>query len=67
VLPANHGVLIFHRTPDLAILVGSAAEEAAQAGVSAAGLGGPAEIPENLRTAALQRAMTFDSRGTIHA
>jgi len=42
-------------------------EEAAQAGINASGLGGPAEIPENLRAAALQRAMTFDSRGTIHA
>jgi hypothetical protein len=30
-------------------------------------LGGPAEIPEDLRAAALQRAMTFDSRGTIRA
>jgi L-ribulose-5-phosphate 4-epimerase len=67
VLLANHGVLIFHRTPDLAILVGSVVEEAAQAGINAAGLGGPAEIPEDLRAAALQRAMTFDSRGTIHA
>jgi len=67
VLLANHGVLIFHRTPDLAILVGSVVEEAAQAGINAGGLGGPAEIPENLRAAALQRAMTFDSRGTIHA
>jgi len=67
VLLANHGVLIFHRTPDLAILVGSVVEEAAQAGINAGGLGGPAEIPENLRAAALQRAMTFDSRGAIHA
>ena len=67
VLLANHGVLIFHRTPDLAILVGSVVEEAAQAGINASGLGGPAEIPESLRAAALQRAMTFDSRGTIHA
>ncbi|MGO9782411.1 MAG: class II aldolase/adducin family protein [Streptosporangiaceae bacterium] len=67
VLLANHGVLIFHRTPDLAILVGSVVEEAAQAGINASGLGGPAEIPENLRAAALQRAMTFESRGTIHA
>ena len=50
-----------------AILVGSVVEEAAQAGINAAGLGGPAEIPEDLRAAALQRAMTFDSRGTIHA
>jgi L-ribulose-5-phosphate 4-epimerase len=66
VLLANHGVLIFHRTPDLAILVGSVVEEAAQAGINASGLGGPAEIAENLRAAALQRAMTFESRGTIH-
>lgn len=66
-LLANHGVLIFHRTPDLAILVGSVVEEAAQAGINAAGLGGPAEIPEDLRATALQRAMSFESRGTIHA
>jgi hypothetical protein len=42
-------------------------EEAAQAGVNAAGLGGPVEIPGALRAAALQRAMAFDSRGTVHA
>src|ERR1700684_345401 len=67
VLLANHGVLIFHRNPDLAILVGSVVEEAAQAGLNAAGLGGPVEIPPDLRAAALQRAMAFDSRGTVHA
>jgi len=67
VLLANHGVLIFHRSPDLAILVGSVVEEAAQAGINAAALGGPAEIPGDLRAAALQRAMTFDGRGTRHA
>jgi L-ribulose-5-phosphate 4-epimerase len=67
VLLANHGVLVFHRTPELAILVGGVVEEAAQAGVNAAGLGGPAEIEPDLRAAALQRAMTFDSRGTVHA
>ena len=66
-LLANHGVLVFHRTPDLAILVGSVVEEAAQAGINAAGLGGPVEIPEDLRAAALERAMAFDSRGTVHA
>ncbi len=32
-----------------------------------AGLGGPVEIPPDLRAAALQRAMAFDSRGTVHA
>jgi L-ribulose-5-phosphate 4-epimerase len=67
VLLANHGVLVFHRTPELAILVGGVVEEAAQAGVNAAGLGGPAEIEPDLRAAALQRAMTFDSRGTVRA
>jgi L-fuculose-phosphate aldolase len=67
VLLANHGVLVFHRTPDLAILVGSVVEEAAQAGINATGLGGPVEIPEDLRAAALQRAMSFDSRGTVRA
>jgi L-ribulose-5-phosphate 4-epimerase len=67
VLLANHGVLVFHRNPDLAILVGSVVEEAAQAGINAGGLGGPVEIPAGLRAAALQRAMTFESRGTVHA
>jgi ribulose-5-phosphate 4-epimerase/fuculose-1-phosphate aldolase len=67
VLLANHGVLVFHRTPQLAILIGSVVEEAAQAGINAAGLGGPVEIPEVLRAAALQRAMAFDDRGTVHA
>jgi len=52
VLLANHGVLVFHRTPELAILIGSVVEEAAQAGINAAGLGGPAEIPEGMRAAA---------------
>jgi L-ribulose-5-phosphate 4-epimerase len=67
VLLANHGVLVFNRTPELAILVGGVVEEAAQAGLGAAGLGGPVEIPAGLRAAALQRAMAFDSRGTVRA
>jgi len=67
VLLANHGVLVFHRTPELAILIGSVVEEAAQAGINAAGLGGPAEIPEGMRAAALQRAMALEDRGTVHA
>jgi len=64
VLLANHGVLIFHRTPDLAVLVGGVVEEAAQAAINARALGGPVAIPPNLRAAALQRAMTFDAQGT---
>jgi L-ribulose-5-phosphate 4-epimerase len=64
VLLANHGVLVFHRTPDLAILVGGIVEEAAQAAINAAGIGGPVEIPAELRAAALQRAMAFEAKGT---
>ena len=64
VLLANHGVLVFHRTPDLAILIGGVVEEAAQAAINASAVGGPAEIPLDLRAAALQRAMAFDQAGT---
>lgn len=67
VLLANHGVLVFHRTPDLAVLVGSVVEEAAQAGLNASAIGGPVEIPTELRAAALQRAMAFSGRGVQHA
>ena len=67
VLLANHGVLVFHRTPELAIVVGGIVEEAAQAGINAAGLGGPVEIPDKLRAAALQRAMAFEAKGTTRA
>ena len=67
VLLANHGVLVFHRTPELAIMVGGIVEEAAQAGINAGSLGGPVEVPEELRAAALQRAMAFESKGTVHA
>lgn len=67
VLLANHGVLVFHRTPDLAVLVGGVVEEAAQAGIHAAGLGGAVEIPADMKDAALQRAMTFEQRGTAVA
>src|SRR5690242_6540921 len=51
VLLANHGVLVFHRTPELAILVGGVVEEAAQVSLNAAALGGPVEIPPDLRAA----------------
>jgi L-ribulose-5-phosphate 4-epimerase len=67
VLLANHGVLVFHRSPELAIQVGGIVEEAAQAGINAAALGGPAEIAEELRAAALQRVMAFDHAGTARA
>ena len=67
VLLANHGVLVFHRTPELAIMIGGVVEEAAQAGINAHGLGGPVEIPNDLKAAALQRAMTFEQQGTATA
>ena len=64
VLLANHGVLVFQRTPDLAILVGGVVEEAAQAAITAQAIGGPVAIPSEMRAAALQRAMAFDDAGT---
>ena len=64
VLLANHGVLVFHRTPELAVLVGGVVEEAAQAAINAAALGGPVAVPPDLRAAALQRAMAFEAAGT---
>jgi L-ribulose-5-phosphate 4-epimerase len=66
-LLANHGVLVFHRTPELAIQIGGIVEEAARAGLNAAVIGGPVEIPEDLRAAALQRAVTFETQGTVRA
>jgi L-ribulose-5-phosphate 4-epimerase len=67
VLLANHGVLVFHRTPELAVMAGGVIEEAAQASINARGIGGPVEIPRDLRAAALQRAMAFDAAGTKSA
>ncbi len=63
VLLANHGVLVFHRTPTLAVFVGGIVEEAAQAAVNAQSIGGPTVVPEAMRAAALQRAMAFESAG----
>ena len=67
VLLANHGVLVFHRTPELAVLVGGIVEEAAQASFLARALGGPVEVPPDMRAAALQRAMTFAAAGAQRA
>ena len=64
VLLANHGVLVFHRTPELAVLAGGVIEEAAQASINAGGIGGPVAIPAEMRAAALQRVMSFDAAGT---
>lgn len=67
ILLANHGVLVFHRSPDLAVLVGGVVEEAAQASIKAHAIGGPVEIPEGMRAAALQRATAFAAAGTLTA
>jgi L-fuculose-phosphate aldolase len=67
VLLANHGVLVFHRTPDLAIVIGGVVEEAAQAAINAQAIGGPVVIPDDMRAAALQRAMAFAAAGTARA
>lgn len=67
VLLANHGVLAFHRTPELAVLTGGIVEEAARAALNAERLGGPTEIPIEMRAAAFQRAMAFDQAGTRRA
>jgi L-fuculose-phosphate aldolase len=67
VLLANHGVLVFHRTPELAVMVGSVVEEAAQAALLAHSIGGPVALPPEMREAALQRAMAFDTAGTRQA
>jgi L-ribulose-5-phosphate 4-epimerase len=64
VLLANHGVLVFHRTAELAILIGGVVEEAAQTAINAQTLGGPVEIAADMRAAALQRAMALDVAGT---
>jgi L-ribulose-5-phosphate 4-epimerase len=59
VLLANHGVLVFHRTPEQAVLVGGIVEEAARAALTAMSIGGPVEIEPEMRAAALQRAVAF--------
>lgn len=67
VLLANHGVLVFHRSPELAILVGGVIEEAAMAGINCGSIGGPVEIPEIMKAVALQRAMSFADKGIQRA
>jgi L-ribulose-5-phosphate 4-epimerase len=59
VLLANHGVLVFHRTPAQAVMIGSIVEEAAQDAIHAMSVGGPLEIEPEMRAAALQRAVAF--------
>lgn len=67
VLLANRGVLVVHRNADLAAFVGGIVEEAAQTAINAQTIGGPVEIPTDMRAAALQRAMAFETAGTAEA
>ena len=59
VLLANHGVLVFHRTPAEAVNVLGIVEEAARDAINAIALGGPVLVEEEMRAAALQRAAAF--------
>jgi L-ribulose-5-phosphate 4-epimerase len=59
VLLANHGVLVFHRTPAQAVQIGSIVEEAAHDAINAMAVGGPTPIEPEMRAAALQRAVAF--------
>jgi len=59
VLLANHGVLVFHRTPEQAVNVLGIVEEAARDAIHAIALGGPVAIETEMRAAALQRAAAF--------
>ncbi len=64
VLLANHGVLVFHRNIELAAMALGVVEEAAQASINARALGGAVTIPDTMRAAAFQRAMSFEAAGT---
>jgi L-ribulose-5-phosphate 4-epimerase len=59
VLLANHGVLVFHRTPAQAVQIGGIVEEAAHDAIHAMAIGGPIVIEPEMRAAALQRAVAF--------
>jgi L-ribulose-5-phosphate 4-epimerase len=67
VLLANHGLLVFHRTPELAVLVADVVEEAARVAIEAEAIGGAREVPAAMRAAALQRTMAFEAAGVVSA
>ena len=67
VLLANHRLLVFHHSPDLAVLVAGVIEEAARLSIEAQPIGEPVAIPAAMRAAALQRAMAFDDAGVVTA
>jgi ribulose-5-phosphate 4-epimerase/fuculose-1-phosphate aldolase len=66
VLLANHGVLCFHTTADMAVLTNVIVEEAAQAAILAGPIGGPKLVPPELLHASHTRAASFEARGILH-
>jgi L-fuculose-phosphate aldolase len=66
VLLANHGVLCFHTTPAMAVMMNVIVEEAAQAAIFAGSIGGPKVVPPALLHASHTRAASFEARGTLH-
>jgi L-fuculose-phosphate aldolase len=66
VLLANHGVLCFHTTPAMAVMMNVIVEEAAQAAIFAGSIGGPKVVPHELLHASHTRAASFEARGTPH-
>jgi L-fuculose-phosphate aldolase len=66
VLLANHGVLCFHTTPALAVMMNVIVEEAAQVAILAGSIGGPKLVPPELLHASHDRAAHFEARGTLH-
>lgn len=65
VLLANHGVLCFHSTPALTVQMNVIIEEAAQAAIYAAGIGGAKVVAPELLHASAARAATFAAAGTL--
>lgn len=64
VLLANHGVLCFHHTPAQTVQMNIIIEEAAQAAIYAAGIGGAKVVPPELLHSSQARAATFETAGT---
>jgi L-ribulose-5-phosphate 4-epimerase len=67
VLLANHGVLCFHTTPAMAVMMNVIVEEAAQAAIFAGSIGGPKVVPPELLHASHTRAASFEAKGTRHS
>jgi hypothetical protein len=66
-LLADQGVLVFNRYSIWLCLVEGVVEEAARAAIQAQSIGVRSQFPAEMRIAALQRAMAFDSAGTVRA